>query len=152
MDTAPPPKRSNAYGWLNVNGGIPIYDPIDKSISEVHVYLNGDGSGNGDDIVSVTVARERLEPAMDEASARGYSMFIGEIGLYADAIGAQAAWDDFIDYIEHSAPACTAFAWWAGGWPGWWDDVHGPHFSVSPTDGDTYTGDTINMTLLRSGL
>lgn len=152
VDTAPSPKRSNAYGWLNVNAGTPIYDPIGKSIAEVHVYLNGDSSGNSDDIVSATVARGRLEPAMNEASAQGYSMFIGEIGLYAGANGAQAVWDDFIDYTKHSAPACTGFASWAGGWPGWWDDVHAPHFSVSPTDGDTYTGDTINMTLLRGGL
>jgi hypothetical protein len=34
-------------------------------------------------------------------------MFIGEIGLYADTVGAQAAWDDFIGYTQHSAPACT---------------------------------------------
>jgi hypothetical protein len=154
VDTDPPPKRSKAYGWLNVNDGTPIFDPIGKPVAEVHVYLNseGNGNGNGDDIVSATVARGRLEPAMDEAGARGYSMFIGEIGLYADTVGAQAAWDDFIGYTQHSAPACTGFAWWAGGWPAWWNELHGPHFSVSPTDDNTYTGDTVNMALLRGGL
>jgi len=152
VDTGPPPRHSNAYGWLNVNDGMPIYDPIGKSIAEVHVYLDSDGSGNGDDIVSATIARERLEPGMNEANAQGYSMFIGEIGFCAATIGAQAAWDDFIDYTKHSAPACRGFTWWAGGWPTWWNDVHGPHFSVSPTDGKAYIGDTVNMALLRGGL
>ena len=93
VDTDQPPKRSNAYGWLNVNDGTPIFDPIGKPVAEVHVYLNSEGNGNGMTVVSATVARGRLELAMDEAapevipcssaksaSQRGYRRRTGRLG------------------------------------------------------------------------
>ena len=77
-------------------------------------------------------------------------MFIGEIGLYAGQALAETAWSDFINYVEHSAPAFAGYTWWAGGWPQWWPDPKSPHFSVAPTDDNTYTGDTTNMKLIES--
>jgi hypothetical protein len=47
----------------------------------------------------------------------------------------------------------AGWTWWAAGEPGWWDDVganDGGHYSVTPTDGNTYTGDSVNMTMIKA--
>jgi hypothetical protein len=51
----------------------------------------------------------------------------------------------------------AGWTWWAAGEPGWWDDVganDGGHYSVTPTDGNTYTGehDHDQGLVLTSGL
>jgi endoglucanase len=152
-DTASP-KRSNAYGWLNVNGvGRGLWDPLKKSVAEVHLYLNADSSGSTTGIVSQTIARERLSVALNEAAAHGYRIFVGEIGCYAGNQLASAAWADFVKYVTANSSVCTGYTWWAAGWPGWWDDVAangGGHFSITPTKvGAVYSGDTINMTMIE---
>ncbi len=150
-DTAPTP-RSNAYGWLNANGvGHPLYDPLKKCVAEVHVYLDPDAGGNSTDIVSATIARERLAPAVGEAAAQGYSVYLGEIGMYAGNPLAKAAWSNLVRYMK-STPALIGYTWFAGGAPEWWDDVAadgGGHFSVTPTKAArVYSGDTVNMKLI----
>jgi endoglucanase len=153
-DTATP-ARSNAYGWLNANGeGAPLYDPLGKSIAEVHLYLDENASGGSDELVSPTIARDRLSIAVNEASAQGYQLFVGEIGLCAGATAAAETWQDFIAYVSSQASTCVGFAWWAGGEPAWWHDVHAPHFSISPTavaDG-VYSGNTPNMNMIVGDL
>jgi endoglucanase len=148
-------KRSNAYGWLNANGvGSPLFDPLKKSIAEVHVYLDPDAGGGTTEIVSASIARERIAVALNEASARGYKIFVGEIGCYAGNAIAPAAWADFMAYAKAKARVLTGFAWWAAGTPGWWDDVaanDGGHFSITPTNaGAVYSGDTINMNMIEN--
>ena len=139
------PKRSNAYGWLNANGeGAPLFDPLGKCVADVHLYLDEDAGGRSDTLAGPAVARDRLSVAVTEATARGYQVFVGEIGLYAGAPGAPAAWADFLACVTENAATCIGFAWWAGGKPGWWDDVHAAHFSVTPT------GDTVNMDLIEA--
>jgi hypothetical protein len=134
--------------------GSPLYDPLRKSIAEVHVYLDQDASGGTTEIVRTTVARERIAVALNEAKSRGYKIFVGEIGFYAGNEIASAAWADFIAYAKAKARVLTGFAWWAAGTPGWWDDVAangGGHFSISPTSaGAVYSGDTINMNMIEN--
>ena len=147
-------KRSNAYGWLNANGpGVPINDPQNDLVAEVHVYVDPDESGSSTTISSTTAARDHIAITVNEAAAHGYKVFIGEIGWYAAAPGATAAWADFVAYFGSADPAVlTGYAWWAAGAPGWWDDVAangGGHFSITPTNGATFTGDTVNMTLIQ---
>ena len=135
------------------DAGSPLYDPLDKSIAEVHLYLDADASGSTTGIVSTSIVRQRLAVALDEAAAYGYQIFVGEIGLYAGNPIASAAWADFIAYVTAKASVCTGFTWWAAGAPGWWDDVdahNGGHFSITPTDGTVYTGDTINMQMIEN--
>jgi endoglucanase len=149
-DTAVP-ARSNAYGWLNANGaGKPLSDPLGKTQAEVHLYLDADASGNSDTLVSTTIAPERLSVTVDEAAVQGYQVFVAEIGLFAGEPAAPTAWGEFITYLAAHARVCTGFAWWAGGEPVWWHDLHGPHFSVSPTDEavGVYSGDTVNMQMI----
>ena len=164
------PQQSNADAWLHVNDGAPLFDPLNKCVAEVHLYMdqNADGEGNdvpvgtkdehgkdgrGKAVVSRTIARERLKAAMDEAQARGYSMFVGEVAVWANAHGTptgQEAWADFIDYIENpKPPAFVGYTWWAGGWPEYWPDDKPPHFSVSPVDDGHYSGDRTHMTMIE---
>ena len=147
-------QRSNAYGWLNANGvGQPLSDPADNIVAEVHCYLDPDAGGSSTDIVSTTIARERLAVAVDEAAAHAYQVYLGEIGLYAGNAIATAAWADFIDYAANNSATLVGYSWWAGGMPGWWDDVGangGGHFAITPTNGNTFSGDTINMQMIQN--
>lgn len=146
------PHRSNAFGWLNVNDGQPLWDPQHDCVAEVHVYLDGNGSGTGQEVVSSTVARTNLAHAIDEARDHHYRVFVGEIGANAKSPNAGEAWRDFVAYVEQPdvSSVCAGYTWWAGGWPQWWPDPRAPHFSVSPTDATTYTGDTKNMELIEN--
>jgi endoglucanase len=149
-------QRSNAYGWLNANGpGQPLEDPLDNTVAEVHTYLDPDEGGGSTVISSVTAARDHLAVALDEASAHGYRIYLGEIGLYANAANAPQAWADFIAYFNANAAGgvFTGYTWFAGGDPLWWADVAangGGHFSISPTSAASYTGDTVNMDLIEN--
>jgi endoglucanase len=152
-DTAAP-QRSNAYGWLNANGpGLPISDPLNNIVVEVHTYLDADEGGGSTQITSITAAREHLTVVVDEARAQGYQVYLGELGFLASVPIAAATWADFIAYFEANPDVLVGFTWWAGGAPGWWDDIGasgGGHFSITPTSGATFTGDTINMDMIEN--
>lgn len=152
-DTGPAPKRSNAYGWLNANGsGNPIRDPLNRLVAEVHTYLDADQSGSSSTITSVTAARQQLAFTVNEARERGYQVYLGEIGMLATEPLAPAAWADFIDYFEANSDVLVGFTWWAGGHPQWWSDIGangGGHYSISPLSAITYSGDTVNMTMIQ---
>ncbi len=147
------PQRSNAYGWLNANGpGLPIADPLNNIVAEVHTYLDPEEGGSSSAITAVTAAREHIAVVLDEAATHGYRIWLGEIGFYAGNPIAAAAWADFIAYFEAHPDVFTGYAWWAGGAPGWWDDVAangGGHFSITPTNSATYTGNTVNMDMIE---
>lgn len=152
-DTAAP-QRSNAYGWLNANGpGLPISDPLNNIVAEVHTYLDADEGGGSTQITAITAAREHLTVVVDEARAQGYQVYLGELGFLASVPIAAATWADFIAYFEANPDVLVGFTWWAGGAPGWWDDIGasgGGHFSITPTSGATFTGDTINMDMIEN--
>ncbi|MGH8042920.1 MAG: glycoside hydrolase family 5 protein [Rudaea sp.] len=147
-------QHSNAYGWLNANGdGMPLTDPLNNIVIEVHTYLDPDQCAcgpNADEITSVTAARTQIAVTLNWATANGYKMYLGEIGMYAGNPGAAAAWADYVDYFGTNAGPIVGFTWWAGGMPLWWNDLHGPHFAISPTSNVDFTGDTINMTLIEN--
>jgi endoglucanase len=148
------PQRSNAYGWLNANGvGMPINDPLNNMVVEVHTYLDVDQGGGTTVITAITAARDHLSVAVNEARARGYRIYLGELGFFAGMPTAPAAWADFINYFEANTDTLIGFTWWAGGAPGWWDDVAangGGHFSITPTNAATFTGDTVNMDMIEN--
>ncbi len=151
-----PVKRSNAYGYLNANGvGMPINDPLNNIVIEVHTYLDNDEGGSTTGITSITAARQHLEVVVNEARAQGYKVYLGEIGFLATMPLAQAAWTDFINYFEANQDVLIGFSWFAGGAPGWWDDIGasgGGHFAITPTDDATFTGDTVNMDMIENDL
>ncbi len=153
-DTAPV-QRSNAFGYLNANGpGQPLTDPRNNTIIEVHTYVDPDEGGVSPEITSVTAAREHVAVAIAEARAHGYRLFLGEIGMYAgqttdDGHPASAAWANFAAYARANTDVLLGWTWWAAGEPDWWDDLTAPHFAVTPTNGNTFTGDTVNMTMIK---
>lgn len=159
-DTSATNKRSNAYGYLNANGtGRPLSDPLNQTIVEIHTYLDENEGGGTPAITAVTAARSHLAVAVNEARARGYKLYLGEIGFYAGATTtaegrpAADAWADFISYFEANSDVLVGYTWWATGAPGWWNDVSangGGHFSLTPTNGTTYTGDTVNMKMIEA--
>ncbi len=147
-------KRSNAYGWLNANGpGVALNDPLANTVAEVHTYLDPDEGGGSTQISAVNAARAHLAVTVNEARARGYKVYLGELGLYAGETNAAAAWADFIAYNAANTDTLLGYTWWAAGAPGWWDDVAangGGHFSITPTNGATFTGDSVNMDLIEN--
>ena len=151
-------RRSNAYGWLNAGGpGKPLADPLNNTIVEVHTYLDPDEGGSSTQITSVTAARTHLANVVDEARAHGYRVFLGEIGFWAgqttdDGRPARDAWNDFVAYAKANADTLLGWTWWATGAPGWWDDVAangGGHYATTPTNSATFSGDTVNMTMIQ---
>ncbi|HET6632940.1 MAG TPA: cellulase family glycosylhydrolase [Rhodanobacteraceae bacterium] len=147
------PQRSNAYGWLNANGpGQPLHDPAGRIAAEVHTYLDSwecACSDTPDAISSTHAASDHLAVVVDEARAHGYRVWLGEIGFYAGNAIAAATWADFVAYADANRDTLEGYAWWAGGMPAWWPDVHAPHFSVAPTDAASLDGDSINMDLIE---
>lgn len=152
-DTATP-RHSNAYGWLNAGGtGIQLTDPENNLVAEVHTYLDPDQGGGGAEISSMTAASDQISDTVNEARANGYSVFLGEIGFWADHPLAYSAWENFIRFTRTNSDVFTGYAWWAAGDPLWWNDVAangGQHFSISPTDQATFTGDTVNMDMIEN--
>lgn len=152
-DTAQP-QRSNAYGWLNANGpGQRLRDPLSNLLAEVHLYADQDAGGVSTQIASPTILADRLRVAVTAARAGGYRIFVGEVGLYAGAPNALAAWRSLRALIDSSGDVVAGFCWWAAGDPEWWQDPAadgGGHFSVSPTSPATFMGDTVNMWMLLS--
>jgi endoglucanase len=149
-DTDPTNPVSNAYGWLHANGGQPIFDPLNNIVAEVHTYLDSSEGGLADDITAITAARDHVSVALNEATAHGYKIYLGEIGIYAGNPNAYAAWADFVSYFNANQGPLMGFTWWAGGMPDWWNDLHAPHFAISPTDNVNFTGDTVNMQMIQN--
>jgi len=168
-------KRSNAYGWLNANGvGLPITDPLNNMVAEVHTYLDPDEGGSTTGITSVTAARQHMAGVIGEARLRGYKVYLGELGFLATEPLAPSAWADFIAYFEANPDVFVGWSWFAGGDPLYWKDIGangGGHFAISPhcaavngtcpavTPGCAevtnscpalFTGDTVNMDMIEN--
>jgi endoglucanase len=152
-DTDADPKRSNAYGWLNANGpDQPINDPLNNIAVEVHTYLDSDQGGSTTEITSEKAARDHIAVVVDEARLRGYKVYLGEIGFLATEPLAAAAWANFVNYSAANQDVFIGYTWVVVGAAGWWDDIgadHGGHFSITPTNAETFTGDTVNMEMIE---
>jgi endoglucanase len=152
-------KVSNATAWLTVNGGQPLYDPLNNIAIEVHTYLDSDQGGSSTVITSVNAAQTQIATTLNWAKARGLKVYLGEIGFYAGATSndghpAADAWANFIGYFKANPDSFAGFTWWAAGDPSWWSDVAangGGHFSVSPKTcgASSCSGDTINMQMIQ---
>jgi hypothetical protein len=84
-----------------------------------------------------------------------YTIFVGEIGMWAKAATAPAAWADFVAYSKDKTAVLKGWTWWAAGAPEWWDDedaTDGGHFSITPTltAGPVYSGDNVNMKMIEA--
>ncbi|WP_306581322.1 glycoside hydrolase family 5 protein [Dokdonella sp.] len=143
-------QRSNAYGWLNARGaGLPLQDTLNNTVVEVHSYADGTKGGLDNGITSATVLRDDVKVPVDWARAHGLKVYVAEVAVFhGNALAAQT-WNNFVTYAGANTDTLIGFTWWAGGYPGWWDDVNAPTFSITPTDAGTYTGDSANMDMIE---
>lgn len=174
VDNAGTP-RSNQYGFENAGGvGVPINDPLHKTAVQIHAYLD-DAGGSSLAINPVGAGTQanalvdRVSPAVNwartyNAAHPGHNVkvYLGEIGFYAITTNAglggnytlaqaQTMWANFLTYLNANADILIGFSWWGSSEIGWWGDPSTTHFAVTPTTvGTPYTGDTVNMTLLKT--
>lgn len=144
-------KRSNAYGWLNARGvGLPLLDPQNNLVIEVHTYVDENQGGLDNGITSANAARDHIKHTVDWARVRDMKVYLAEIGMYSGNALAAQTWSNFVAYASANTDTLIGFAWWAGGYPGWWNDMNAPYFSITPTNAANYTGDNANMDMIES--
>lgn len=95
---------------------------------EIHMYFDGNGSGQSAEVVSETIGSERMMLLTAKLKTKGIKAFIGEFGV-ANNQKALACLNDFLKYIE-SYPEYIGWTYWAAG--PWWGDYM---YSVEPAGG-----------------
>jgi endoglucanase len=122
-----------AWTWTSsdnssvVGGG--VKDPANNFAFEVHQYLDSDGSGSHQDVVSATVGTERLQAATQWAESTGNKLFLGEFGVASDNTSLTAM-DSMLTYMQQHADAWQGATYWAGG--PWWGNYM---YSAEPANG-----------------
>lgn len=144
-------QRSNAYGWLNARGvGLPLQDPQNNMVVEVHSYADQAKGGLDNGITSATVLADDVSVPVDWARAHGLKIYVAEVALFHGNPLAVQTWNNFVTYAGANTDTLIGFTWWAGGYPGWWDNMEAGDFSITPTNAGTYTGDNANMNMIKS--
>jgi endoglucanase len=136
VDTATP-KVSNATAWLNLD------DPVDNLVASVHMYLDPNGGGGTNDVVSPTIGVERLTSVVNWAKTNHVKVHLSEIGASLSNATAPLAIQNLFDYIEANNTTVIGWSWWAYGPPTWWQ---GYRFTLCPTS--NYTVDNGKMAWL----
>lgn len=123
-----------AWTWVSSDNdtviGAPgqIKDPKNNTIFEVHQYMDSDGSGSHDTVVSGTVGSERLAEITQWAKSRNppAQLWLGESGVATNST-ALACLDDMVKFMQANSDVWAGISYWAGG--PWW----GPYmFTIEP--------------------
>lgn len=142
---------TGAWTWISSGNSAAInpstvVDPLNNYVFEVHQYLDSDGSGSHNTVVSSTIGSQRLQAVTQWA--QGLSpmpkLFLGECGVATDATSL-AALTNMVQYMEANSNVWEAFTYWSGG--PWW----GPYmYTIEPTGLGTATvTDQPQMTTLE---
>jgi endoglucanase len=122
-----------AWTWTSTDNaaivGAGVQDPGHNFAFEVHQYLDADGSGTHPGAVSSTIGVERLTAVTQWAEATGNRLFLGEVGVTADATSL-TGFDGMLSYMQQHTGAWQGMTYWAGG--PWWGDYM---FSIEPQNG-----------------
>ena len=127
---------SNWYGTPNATAMLNIVDPLDNYAYDVHQYLDSDGSGTSQSIVSATIGSERLAEFTQWLRTHDKRGFLGEWAVARQIVGAgptlngDEAMQDLLGFVEANQDVWMGWAWWAAG--PWWGDYM---FSLEPTAG-----------------
>ena len=98
--------------------GTGIKDPSNNFVFEVHQYLDFDGSGTHDSVVSPTIGSSRLAAVTQWAQNTGNKLFMGEFGVGQDATSLSAM-NDMLGFMkQHSDVWQGGTDWLAGPWVG----------------------------------
>ncbi len=103
-----------------------VVDPSHNYVFEVHQYLDYDGSGQHDDVASVTTGVDRLRTITAWAQQTGNKLYLGEVGVSSGQVP-QAALNNMFAYMQQNSNVWQGAAYWAAG-QGW----SNYSFSVEP--------------------
>jgi endoglucanase len=138
------------YGTPNSRAMLELMDPINNYAYDVHQYLDVDGSGSLQDIVSDTVGSERLTAFTDWLRDHDKRGFLGEWAVPRQTIGSgpglvgDEAMADLLGHLEQNDDVWLGWTWWSAG--PWWDEYQ---FTLEPMPGGQ---DRPQMSLLQSHL
>jgi endoglucanase len=140
--------NSDSYGAANSNAMLNIVDPGSNFVYEVHQYLDSNGSGNNDGIVSVDIGWERLTNFTAWARSYHVAAFLGEFGVPGNTLGATpnggTALTNMLSYIGTNSDVWLGWSYWAGG--PWWGS--NPTFPIEPSNPGDPT-DQPTMTIIK---
>lgn len=120
-----------------------IKDPANNVVISVHLYLDANAGGVGTDIVSPTVAVDRVSPLVTWARANHQRIHVSEIGT-VNSPAAQTAINNFLTYEDSNKDVMVGWSWWTYGTPTWWGNYQ---FTLSPTS--NYTVDQPQLSWLK---
>ncbi len=126
----------NAAAWN-------LVDPANNLHVQLHLYCDSDSSGSTTNIVSSTIAVERLRDAVAWARSRKLKIFLGEFGIAASNPIAAATWANLMSYVEANSDVFLGWAWWAAGAPAWWGSYK---FTLCPSS----SGDSAQMNMIET--
>ena len=122
-----------AWSWTTTDNatviGTGVQDPAHNFALEVHQYLDADSSGTHPGVVSPTIGVERLTAITQWAEAKGYRLFLGEVGVDTDPASLKAL-DNMLGYVKQHTDVWSGLTYWAGG--PWWGKYI---FSIEPQNG-----------------
>ncbi|OHW89641.1 endoglucanase 3 [Colletotrichum incanum] len=125
---------SGAHSWTSVNDNMKgLTDPLDKTVYEMHQYLDGDSSGTAADCVSTTIGVERVK---DATAWLRSNKKVGVLGEFAGGANAQCkeAVIGLLDYLQENSDVWLGATWWAAG--PWWASYM---YSFEPETGAGYS-------------
>jgi endoglucanase len=118
----------NAIAMLN------IVDSGNNYVYEVHQYLDNDGSGSNDGIVSADIGWQRLTNFTAWARANNFKAFLGEYAVPGNTIGGTglggAALTNMLSYVQTNSDVWLGWTYWGGG--PWWGSS--PTFPIEPAN------------------
>lgn len=140
--------QSDGDGAANSMAMLGIVDPGGNCIFEVHQYLDTDGSGSNDGVVSADIGWQRLTNFTAWARAHHVKGFLGEFGVPGNTIGGSGlggpALTNMLSYIGTNADVWLGWTYWGGG--PWWGS--NPTFPIEPLNISNPT-DRPTMTIIK---
>ncbi len=109
--------------------GSGVNDPLNNYVFEVHQYLDSDGSGTHQNVVSNTIGSQRLADITTWAENTGHRLFLGEFGTASDATSLSAL-GDMLSTMSQHADVWQGGTYWAAG--PWWGNYM---YSAEPSNG-----------------
>ncbi|OCL02633.1 glycoside hydrolase family 5 protein [Glonium stellatum] len=126
---------TGAWTWTSGKNGATmgaLTDPQNKTIYQMHQYLDSDGSGTSATCVSSTIGQERIQAATQWLKSNGKLGIIGEFAGGANT-QCETAIQGMLTYMNSNSDVWLGALWWAAG--PWWADYI---YSIEPSSGTAY--------------
>jgi endoglucanase len=124
----------DSWGAANSVAMLGIVDPGSNYCIEVHQYLDANGSGSNDGIVSTDIGWQRLTNFTAWARANNLKAFLGEFGAPGNTFGSATnggtALTNMLSYVVTNSDVWLGWCYWGGG--PWWGAT--PTFPVEPAN------------------